>query len=299
MLNKTFSLLAARLIIMFAALLGLVQIGYAALPDSVHQSISPPKMTLIGGPTVILEIGGLRLMTDPTFDPAGTTFEIRGKNVVQKLEGPILKDPGKVDIVLLSHDQHPDNLDSSGRAWLINAGKVLTTKDGAVRLKGNAIGLSTWQTLQFKSPEGDDINITAVPARHGPYGTEKISGKVTGFLIDVKGRNHYEIYISGDTEYFSGIDEIAKKFHPDYALVFAGAAQPAGPIKVTMDSNDLIEVARVFPKALVIPVHCEGWSHYLQHPADYLKAFTIFGLAERLRVLKPGVTTEFNLRSTR
>ena len=86
---------------MFAALLGLVQIGYAALPDSVHRSISPLKMTLIGGPTVILEIGGLRLMTDPTFDPAGTTFEIRGKNVVQKLEGPILKDPGKVDIVLL------------------------------------------------------------------------------------------------------------------------------------------------------------------------------------------------------
>jgi len=29
------------------------------------------NVTYLGGPTVILEIGGLRLMTDPTLDPAG------------------------------------------------------------------------------------------------------------------------------------------------------------------------------------------------------------------------------------
>lgn len=39
---------------------------------------SPPMLsaraTYIGGPTVLLEVGGFRLLTDPTFDPAGTEY---------------------------------------------------------------------------------------------------------------------------------------------------------------------------------------------------------------------------------
>ncbi len=33
----------------------------------------------LGGPTIVLEMGGLRLMTDPTLDPPGETFSINGK----------------------------------------------------------------------------------------------------------------------------------------------------------------------------------------------------------------------------
>jgi L-ascorbate metabolism protein UlaG (beta-lactamase superfamily) len=32
-------------------------------------------LTYVGGPTAIIEMGGLRLLTDPTFDPAGTRYE--------------------------------------------------------------------------------------------------------------------------------------------------------------------------------------------------------------------------------
>jgi len=259
----------------------------------VAKEPAPSRLSVIfvGGPTVILEIGGLRLMTDPTLDQAGTSYEIRGKNTVHKLDGPAIQDIGKIDIVLLSHDQHPDNLDNSGRASLTRAGKVLTTKESAHRLKGNAVGLSTWESIQLTSPMGDKIAITAVPARHGPYGIENISGSVTGFVIAVRGKENYEVYISGDTEYFTGIDEIAKKFHPQYALVFAGSAQPAGPVNVTMNTNDLIEVARVFPKSLIMPLHCEGWSHYTQHASDYVKAFTAFGMPDRVKILSPGIQT--------
>jgi len=31
----------------------------------------PITLTLIGGPTVLIEYGGYRLLTDPTFDPPG------------------------------------------------------------------------------------------------------------------------------------------------------------------------------------------------------------------------------------
>ena len=37
-------------------------------------SSSRLHVTYIGGPTALLELGGLRLLTDPTFDPAGSSI---------------------------------------------------------------------------------------------------------------------------------------------------------------------------------------------------------------------------------
>src|ERR1700743_1882230 len=120
----------------------------------------------LGGPTVILEIGGLRLMTDPTLDPPGEEFTINGKPAYHKTEGPAKTDIGKIDAVLLSHDQHGDNLDNAGREFLPAVGTVLTTPAGAKRLGGNAKGLAPWESASFKSPAGDEIVVTGTPARH-------------------------------------------------------------------------------------------------------------------------------------
>ena len=63
------------------------------------------SITLIGGPTALLEIDGFRLLTDPTFDAPGAYQWPHVK--LEKLIGPALdaKDLGEVDAVLLSHDQ--------------------------------------------------------------------------------------------------------------------------------------------------------------------------------------------------
>lgn len=97
--------------------------------------------TYLGGPTIILEIGGLRLMTDPTLDPAGTRFVLNERSTQEKLAGPAVLPGQPIDIVLLSHDQHFDNLDSSGRAFLKDVKLTITTKIGAGRLKGNDVKL--------------------------------------------------------------------------------------------------------------------------------------------------------------
>ena len=54
------------------------------------------NVTYLGGPTIILEIGGLRLMTDPTLDPAGETFMINDKPGYWKTMGPASTDIGKI-----------------------------------------------------------------------------------------------------------------------------------------------------------------------------------------------------------
>src|ERR1700750_2947300 len=102
------------------------------------------SITLIGGPTALIEIDGFRLLTDPTFDAPG---EYQLPHVMlEKLVGPALPagSIGEIDAVLLSHDQHSDNLDRSGKDFLARAGRVLTTEAGAMRLGAHAEGFAPW-----------------------------------------------------------------------------------------------------------------------------------------------------------
>lgn len=83
---------------------------------------------LVGGPTAELDYGGIRWLTDPALSPPG---EYDGGLV--KITGPAvdLEHADPIDVVLLSHDHHSDNLDPGGRAFLPSAGRVVTTVAGA------------------------------------------------------------------------------------------------------------------------------------------------------------------------
>jgi L-ascorbate metabolism protein UlaG (beta-lactamase superfamily) len=243
------------------------------------------NVTYLGGPTVILEIDGLRLITDPTLDAAGVMFMINDKPGYWKTEGPAITDVGHIDAVLLSHDQHGDNLDNAGRELLKKVNNTFTTKIGAERLGGNSTGLAPWESVALT----DGITITGTPARHGPAGVEKITGDVTGFIVSANG---IQIYITGDTVFYEGIKEVAERFKPQYIFIFAGAAKPRGAFHVTMSANDAIDTSFVFPDATIIPVHFEGWSHFTETAEMLRQSFQVLGIADRLRILEPGVKTE-------
>lgn len=245
-------------------------------------------VTYLGGPTVILEIGKLRIMTDPTLDPAGTSYMINNNPAYSKTEGPAITDVGKIDLVLLSHDQHGDNLDYAGRELLKTVPQTFTTIIGAERLQGNARGLEPWESVTVTTPTGELITITATPARHGPTGIEKITGDVVGFVVAYGGR---QFYLTGDTVFYEGIQDVAEKFDPAYVFIFAGAAKPRGPFSITMSTNDAIDTAFAFPDAKIIPVHFEGWTHYTETGDMLLQSFTALGIADRLQIPEPGLKT--------
>jgi L-ascorbate metabolism protein UlaG (beta-lactamase superfamily) len=213
--------------------------------------------------------------------------------VLQKTAGPAISADaiGAIDAVLLSHDQHADNLDTSGRDFLAKAGRVLTTVAGAKRLGGNAEGLGPWGSTQLRGPDGRALRVTATPARHGPAGIEPLSGDVIGFVLTFDDGRTRPIYITGDTVWFDGVAEVARRFGAGIVLLFAGAAKTRGPFHLTMDVNDAIETAHAFPDALIVPVHCDGWAHFTQNRDDIETSFKTLGLAARLRLLEPGVAT--------
>ena len=249
------------------------------------------SITLIGGPTALIEVDGFRLLTDPTFDAPGAYQLPHGK--LEKLAGPALgaEAIGDVDAVLLSHDQHADNLDHSGRDFLKNAKRVLTTEAGAKRLGGRAEGFAPWESTALQGHNGLSLTITATPARHGPAGIEPLSGDVIGFVVSSSKADSRPIYISGDTVWYDGVAEVAKRFKAGVVLPFAGAAQTRGPFHLTMDTNDTIETARAFPDAVIVPVHTDGWAHFRQGASDLRASFDTLGFGSRLKILKPGVAT--------
>jgi L-ascorbate metabolism protein UlaG (beta-lactamase superfamily) len=248
-----------------------------------------PRLTLIGGPTVLIEFAGLRLLTDPTFDGPGdytlphATLHKTGRPAIS------VDQIGEVDAVLLSHDQHSDNLDSSGRAFVGKAPQTLTTVAGAGRLGGNAEGLAPWQTTELQAPDGRIVRVTATPARHGPAGIEPFSGDVIGFVLATDGSA--PVYVTGDTVWYDGVAEVARRFKAGVVLLFTGAAQTRGPFNLTMNVNDAIETAHAFPEAAIVPVHCEGWAHFTQSCEDVHRSFKALGIEQRLHMLSPGVPT--------
>jgi hypothetical protein len=138
---------------------------------------------------------------------------------------------------------------------------------GAQRLGGPAAGLGPWQSRDLAKPQGNRVRITATPARHGPAGIEPLSGDVIGFMLEFSDRTP-PIYITGDTVWFDGVGEVARRFRPGLVLLFAGAARTRGPFNLTMSTNDAIETAHAFPHAAIVPVHCESWAHLTQGAGD-------------------------------
>jgi L-ascorbate metabolism protein UlaG (beta-lactamase superfamily) len=250
--------------------------------------MSIPIITLIGGPTALIEAGRFRLLTDPTFD-APREYKLPHVTL-KKTSGPALTPAqiGPVDAVLLSHDQHADNFDHAGKAYAMHAPRLFTTVAGAERLGGSAEGLAPFQSKELTKSDDISLRITATPARHGPAGIEPLSGDVIGFVLSFAD-GMPPIYVTGDTVWYDGVAEVARRFRASIVLLFAGSARTRGPFNLTMNTNDAIETAHAFPDATIVPVHCEGWAHFTQNEEDLAQSFNALGLGSRLRLLRRGV----------
>jgi L-ascorbate metabolism protein UlaG (beta-lactamase superfamily) len=258
-------------------------------------------ITHIGGPTVLIEVGGWRLLTDPTFDPAGGKYSFGWGTGSRKTAGPYVspEELGGIDAVLLSHDQHGDNLDAAGRELLPSAGVLVTTPAGAKRLGGSARGLEPWGTTTLEASGRIPIEITATPCRHGPaLLTPIVIGQVTGFALRWEGQEHGAFWISGDTVLYDGVREVADRIDVDVALLHVGGVRfpVTGPLRYTMTADEAVELCGQLLPRIAIPIHYEGWKHFRQGreaieaalagaPGEIARLFRWLSIGERTEVV--------------
>lgn len=239
---------------------------------------------VFGGPTALIEYGGLRFLTDPTFDESGTYVTDGAPDLVKTAPSTISPaDLGRIDAVLLSHDEHADNLDRSGRALLADVPLTLTTPSGSGRLGGTARPLAPWESIELDRPGGGTVRVTATPALHGPTGSEPVVGDVIGFILSAD--QLPTVYVSGDNASLDVVREIARRVGTvDTAVLFAGAARlPIFDEALTLDGAGAAEAARILGARRVVPAHVDGWAHLSQGRCEFVAAFSAAGLSDRLR----------------
>jgi L-ascorbate metabolism protein UlaG (beta-lactamase superfamily) len=252
------------------------------------------RVTHIGGPTVLIEFDNWRILTDPTFDEPGRTYEFALGTSSRKTTGPAVAsgDLGPVDVVLLTHDHHADNLDDAGRSLLASVPVVVTTTAGAARLGGATRGLEAWASTTLEAQSRPAIEVTATPCRHGPPLSRRIVGDVVGFSLRWPGQQHGELWISGDTVLYAGVRQVSRLTISLALLHLGGAHFPlTGPVRYTMTAADGVELCEELRPRTVVPVHYEGWSHFgdgreaieralSDAPREVAESFRVVGIGE-------------------
>lgn len=250
-------------------------------------------VTHIGGPTLLLEFGGWRILTDPTFDPPGKRYFFGWGTMSKKLAGPSIppEKVGPIDAILLSHDHHEDNLDATGRTLLPGAGTVITTEAGAKRLGGNAQGLAPWATTTLTAEGKVPIEVTATPCRHGPPGSKPIVGHVIGFALKWEGQEHGALWITGDTVLYPGLREVPERIDVGTAVVHLGGVTfpwLSGPLRYTMNAKEAVELCGLADPKRIVPIHYEGWQHFRQRENVARATLDASPLADRMQWLTIG-----------
>jgi L-ascorbate metabolism protein UlaG (beta-lactamase superfamily) len=277
---------------------------------AIQDTMNTITITHVTTATTIIDINGIKFLTDPVLGPPSNhdmshamskmpkeaqTYETpTGKAPhISNFDGPALEidELPPIDAVLLSHEDHPDNLDPTGRR-LLDARQVFTNTDAAKKLspRPGVVGLKPYDTVEAVIG-GTKFKITGTPCRHVP------GGECTGFILETESFGHHAsgrpnaIWISGDTIDFDELVEIGTRWHIQVAQVHLGAAKaptPVGPTMICLDGKSAIDLVRHFDADVMVPVHMDGWSHFTEHSAQVWEIVKQENFEERTCFLTAG-----------
>lgn len=259
-------------------------------------------ITHVGTATAILEVGGVTFITDPYLSPPETSFPVRPGVILTSHYQPshTLETLPPIDAVLLSHEDHADNLDPIGRR-LLDGRKVFTTVDGTRKLapRPGVVALKPWETAPLIIG-GCRFEVTATPCQHLP------GGECTGFIVtasefgittgDDGVSRPNAIYFSGDTVYLEELAQMRERFHISLALLNIGAAAvvpPGGetgePLLITMNGRQAAQLFKEIEADILVPMHFEAWDHFTEGSVELAAAFQSERVLEKVVWLELGV----------
>jgi N-acyl-phosphatidylethanolamine-hydrolysing phospholipase D len=182
-----------------------------------------PSITWIGHATVLAQLAGLNVLTDPIFSQRASPLSFIGPQRAQK-PGLLLHELPHIDVVLISHN-HYDHLDAGTVkklpdtiAWFVPLGLADWFR---ARGRERVVELDWWQSARHGR-----WTITCLPSQHWSRRIEQGVNESLwcAWLLD-SGKRRY--FFAGDTGYFDGFAEYGRRFGPiDLALLPIGAYEP-------------------------------------------------------------------------
>jgi L-ascorbate metabolism protein UlaG (beta-lactamase superfamily) len=195
------------------------------------------RLTYVGHATVLIELDGIRILTDPVLMRHLGPLRRRGPTPV-----PAELDP--IDAVLISH-AHPDHFDRASLAALGQDPLVIVPS--GLGPAAARIGRRTREVGVNDRVDLGPVRVTAVPARHGRWPLHRASRPI-GFLVEGSKR----VYFAGDTAIYPGMARLAGRV--DVALLPVGRwGPPVGPARLTPASA--VDAALLVRAHAAIPIH--------------------------------------------
>jgi L-ascorbate metabolism protein UlaG (beta-lactamase superfamily) len=239
-----------------------------------------PRLLYVGHATVLIELDGMRLLTDPVLRKR--VMHLRRHTAVE------IGGLADVDAVLVSH-LHYDHFDPSSLR-LLGRDVTLVVPRGAGRL------LRRFHDVR-EVRIGDELQLGAVRIRathaEHPGGIRPTvwSAPALGFLVS----GSRTVYFAGDTDLFAGMSGLAPSL--DVALLpVAGWGPRVGPGH--LDPQRAVEALRLLRPRLAVPIHWGTLSTPRQRPSteppeSFRRLATERAPDVEVRVLAPGAATNF------
>lgn len=210
------------------------------------------RLTLVRSATVILELGGHRMLVDPMLDDAGARPPVPMTanpvpNPTVPLPMPAVEVVRGVEAVVVTH-RHRDHLDATAEELLPRDLPVFCQPEDEATLR--ELGLHA-RAVEDETSWGG-LRIVRTPARHGSGQIAEALAPVSGFLLD-------DVYVAGDTVWYEGVEKTIERHRPRVAIVNAGAASFLEGGLMIMGVEDVREVAARVP--VVVAVHMEALNH--------------------------------------
>jgi L-ascorbate metabolism protein UlaG (beta-lactamase superfamily) len=244
------------------------------------------KITFIGHSTLLLEVNGVKLLTDPIFGkyPRYIFFFRREWNAGKTIKEVLAE---KIDAILLSHNHldhyHVPSLREFPRAlpFFVPLG-YKSYVQSAYRHFTNIHELEVWQSEEFKG-----ITITLVPAYH--------TRKGKGYVIE----GEHTLYFPGDTGYFQDINEFPNRFS-HFDVIFLPMMQHVPEfwrdLLPHIDPHDGVKIVKILnPRKYAIPIHFGFYptlGNPLKIPDQFKELLEKEGLGHLYHLLRNGETLE-------
>jgi L-ascorbate metabolism protein UlaG (beta-lactamase superfamily) len=250
------------------------------------------RLTWLGHSTLLIEIDGLRILTDPVFGKRASPFPFAGPKRYHPTPVNIAQLP-PIDVVLLSHDHHDHLNPPSIRALVKRRVPFVTSLGVGARLERFGVEpeliteLDWWEDHTLP---GGELSFTATPAQHFS-GRGLFDRNTTLWSSWVITTPKHRIFFSGDTGLTDELKEIGDRFGPfDVSMIEIGASHPAwaaihlGPVNAHRAFDLLGGVDRA---GALLPIHWATFDLAL-HPWDEpIETLVSIAKPAGVRVLTP------------